>query len=460
MNKKSTLYLLIFIIAAAVLGIWFLSNQQTESGLEINLQEKKSQDQQAKTQEITVGYGFSIKPDAQTAVQEAVSTALKNFSGQNPEYAIIMTTVDYDEEKISQELNKLLPQTKIQGITSTLSVYTTKGFHASKNGSLAVMLISSPKITFGVAGVDIDNYESAKAAGKDVILKALTDAGKKPEDKPKIVYLTGSFGNEEGLLVGMQEILGKEIPIVGGSAFDNDATGQWKEFYNNQVFANGVVITAFFTDLRVGWAYEAGYDKTEYKGIITKAKGRTLYEIDNRPALEVYDEWTNGIVKEIRGDSKEDTLINIEQTALNPIAKIMGGKHGEVHYLTMHPYLWNFKDQSIGLGVEVKPGEEITLVHGTWEINLNHCRTTPNKALSSQNIKPGEGYFAIYSYCVGKYLSIPEEEREKIPVIANQTLGNIPMIGGNTGGEQGLLEGVGNEHGGLVNDIIIFAPAK
>ena len=102
----------------------------------------------------------------------------------------------------------------------------------------------------------------------------------------------------------------------------------------------------FYTDLKVGWAYEAGYDLTGNTGFITKAKDRTIYEIDNKLALDVYDEWTNGLVSKISKDSSAETLVEIEQTALNPLAKIKGGKN-ELHYLTMHPYLWNLKERSI-----------------------------------------------------------------------------------------------------------------
>jgi len=34
-------------------------------------------------------------------------------------------------------------------------------------------------------------------------------------------------------------------------------------------------------------AFVSGYFPTEYKGKITKAKGRVIYEIDGRPAAEV-----------------------------------------------------------------------------------------------------------------------------------------------------------------------------
>jgi len=412
----------------------------------------------SRAKEVAVGYGWSVKDEEREAVNEAVSSALNEFGGETPEYGVLFTTVGYDAEKVLKEVRRLLPTTKIHGGTSMFGVYTREGYHLGEKGSLAIMLVSSPKIVFGVGGAEVGEL-SAKEAGKQAILAAMKDAGREGET-PELVYIMGSFNNEEGLLAGIEEVLGKEIPVVGGSAFDDDASGKWRQFADDDIYVNGVVLTAFYTDLKIGWAYEAGYQKTQYRGIITKAKERTIYEIDNRPALDVYDEWTGGLVSEVSAGSDEDTIVEIEKTALYPFAKIMSGKHREIHYVPMHPYLWNMEDGSITLGVNVHPGEEVTVMLGTWERNLHHCQTTPNNALLSKNIKRGEGYFAIYSYCLGKMLTIPEEERSKIPLMVNSALGDMPWIGANTGGEQGLLEGVGNEHAGLVNDIIIFGPEE
>jgi len=465
MNKKSLLYLLIAAVIAAIVG-WVVFRSRLDispAGLSIT----SPQDSGPQSEEVTVGYGASVKNDLKAAVAEAVQAALVPFKEETPEYAVLFSTVGYDSEILVKEVRALLPNTKLQGGTSMYSVFNKDGYYVGEVGSLTIMLISSPKIDFGVGAADIDAIDSAEEAGspaelagKQAILAALADAGRTVEEPPKLVYMIGSFNNEEGLLAGIEGVLGKEIPVVGGSAFDDDATGKWRQFYNDDIYVNGVILTAFYTDFAVGWAYQSGYDKTSYRGTITKAEGRTIYEIDNGPALDVYNDWTGGLVDEIVGDSHEDSVVEIEQTALNPIAKILGGKHGETHYLTMHPYFWDLKGRSITLGVNVAAGDEITLVHGTWETNLNHAQTTPAQALASKNIKKGEAYFGINSYCLGKMLTIPEEERPKIPLLANQALGGIPFIGANTGGEQGLLEGVGSEHGGLVNDIIIFGPAE
>ncbi|MHC1600020.1 MAG: FIST N-terminal domain-containing protein [Candidatus Methanospirareceae archaeon] len=108
--------------------------------------------------------------------------------------------------------------------------------------------------------------------------------------------MTAAPGEEEEILAGIEEVTGKDVPVFGGSSGDNDITGKWKQFANERVYSNGISLTAIYTDLKVGWALEAGYKRSEYRGTITKAEGRTIYEIDNQPAAEVYNYWTGGKV--------------------------------------------------------------------------------------------------------------------------------------------------------------------
>jgi len=456
-KMKLTEILVVGIIIVCVFGSGCLEPEQ-EKPAEILPEPVVKSPEPDKAKDVMVGYGWSVKDGEKEAVNEAVSSALKEFGKEIPEYAVLFTTVGYDNEEVLKEVRRLLPTTRIHGGTSMFGVYTRDGYHIGEKGSLTIMLVSSPKIDFGVGGAEVDGL-SAKEAGKQAILAAIKDAGREGEH-PKLVYMMGSFNNEEGLLAGIEEVLGKEAPVVGGSAFDDDASGKWRQFANGDIYVNGVVLTVFYTDLKIGWAYESGYEKTEHRGIITKAGGRTIYEIDNRPALEVYDEWTGGLVSEVSAGSNEDVIIEIPRTALYPIAKIMSGKHREIHYVPMHPYFWDMKNKSITLGVNANVGEEVTVMLGTWERNLHHCQATTSKALLSKNIEKDEAYFAIYSYCLGKMLTIPEEERAKIPLMFNIALGDTPWVGANTGGEQGHLEGVGNEHGGLVIDVIVFGPEE
>ena len=397
-----------------------------------------------------VANSYSLKGTEIEAVGEAVSAI--NGKLVDPDYVLLFSTAGYDSEKVLQEVNRLLPNTKIYGGTSMWGVFSDKGLHKGVKGSLSIMAVSSPKITFGVGGANIDDYDSPVEAGKAAIQNAIKNAGKEGE-YPQLVLITGSVGNEEFLLEGIEEVIGWGIPVIGGSSGDNDLTGKWRQFANDKVYSNGVSLTAIFTDLIISYNYEAGYNSEEEKGVITKAEGRVIYEIDNKPAAEVYNAWCKGCVAE---KLKTGGTI-LSETSFWPLAKIIETDTG-VYPLSIHPLSISAEDKSMSIFAKIVEGDTVLLMHGDWQLLLDRSKIVPQKAMSSNDDAVlGEPVFAIFTHCAGTMLAIPEEERLKIPSLVSESLGeDVPFIGTFTFGEQGPL-GLVNHHGNLISSIIVFS---
>ena len=399
---------------------------------------------------IHVGSGWSDNNDEGKAVEEAVSSVETQLEGKSPDFAVLFSTVGYDSDKVLSEVRRLLPDVQIYGGTSCLAVQTREGFHAGEKGSLALLAVATKNITFGVGGVSIDDFPSAREAGKAAIQAAIDAAGEK--GVPKLVLITGSVGHEEELLAGIEDVIGKDVPVLGGSAGDNDISGEWKQFANGNVYSNGISLTAIYTDLSIGWAFEGGYLRSENRGTITRAEGRIIYEIDNRPAAEVYNEWTGSTVV---AEELETGGSILSDASYYPLAKIIKNE-GKEYTLSIHPLSINATDHSLEVFANVEEGDEVLLMHGDWELLLNRALTTPTKALESESLSKEDVSFGVYTYCAGTVLAIPEDERPKMPVLVKTAIGDAPFIGTFTFGEQGHIRGVGNLHGNLVNSMIVF----
>jgi len=448
MNKKIIIGLIILGIGVLIgIGTWLITKPNKEQPIEIKppeiLERKKE----------IAAYGWSIKNDEIQAVREAISMIREKLK-KSPDFAFLFSSVGYDEKKLLQETRRLLPGTKIYGGTSCLGPMTKDGFHIGEKASLAIMGVSSKEIIWGVGGADLDKL-SPQEAGKTAVLAAIENAGKEKTEKPSIIFITASPGKEETILEGIEEIVGKDVPIFGGSSGDNTITGEWRQFVNENVYSNGLSLAVVYTNLKISYFYEAGYPVTEKKGIITKAKERVIYEIDGRPAAEVYNEWTGGVFDKYLKEPGKIWGILSEST-FYPLAKVLRVPGKEPFYLTIHPLDIRL-DHSLGVFAEVTNGDEIALLHGNWEILLNRFRTTPMKALEKYNLKKDEGLFAVYTYCAGTMLAIPEKERPKMPLLVKEAVGEVPFIGTFTFGEQGYVPAIGNHHGNLVNSIVIFS---
>lgn len=399
---------------------------------------------------IGVGSGWSINDDEAKAVEEAVSSVRAQLKGKTPEFVILFSTVGYDSDKVLGEVRSLLGDVQVYGGTSCLCVQNKEGLHVGEKGSLALLAVSSESITFGIGGVSINDFSSAREAGKAAIQAAIKEAGKEGEN-PKIVLMTAAPGEEEEILAGIEEVIGKDVPVFGGSSGDNDITGKWKQFANDHVYSNGISLTAVYTDLKIAWALEAGYERSEYRGTITKAEGRTIYEIDNLPAAEVYNTWTGGAVSE----ELETGGSVLSKTTFYPLAKFLLNE-GKEYTTSIHPLSINASDHSLEVFADVEEGDEVLLMHGDWELLLNRALTTPTKALESEDLSKEDVSFAIYDFCAGTMLAIPEDERPKMPALVKTVIGDAPFIGTFTFGEQGHIRGVGNYHNNLVNWMVVF----
>ena len=406
---------------------------------------------------VSVGYGWSTEEDERAAVKEAVSMAKKQLGGVAPEYILLFSTVGYDLEKILEEARRLFGErVQIHGGTSSGAVFTLGGYHIGKSGSLALLAVASPKITFGVGGASLEEAGSARKAGTKAILEAIQNTKKKMVDHPKLILMIAAPGKEEEILLGIEDVVGKEVPIFGGSAGDNDDSGKWKEFTNTRVYSNGVVLTAVYTDLKVGWAFESGYLRTERSGIATKVKGRLIYEIDHSPAAQVYDSWMGGELTEIIKTEKDKLSIQA-RTAFYPLAKVIHGENEETYYLSTHPAAYEPSQKFLEVHTNVEEGDKLFLMRGGWELLLNRARTTSLQATVRGRILPRDLAFGISIFCAGTMWAIPSEERPKIPLLINDSLVGAPFIGAFSFGEQGFLPGVGNVHGNLVSAAVVFS---
>jgi len=437
----------VVVVSLIVVGAWAsYAHKKKDGGV---LSPELPEEQPKKGMLISVGCGWSDNNDEGKAVEEAVSSVRTQLGAKSPEFAIFFSTVGYDSNKVLSAVNSLLPDVQVYGGTSCLAVQTKEGFHVGEKGSLALLAVASKNISFGVGGASIDDFPSAREAGKAAIQAAIDAAGEK--GVPKLVLMTGSVGHEEELLAGIEEEIGKDVPVLGGSAGDNDITGEWKQFANDDVYSNGISLTAIYTDFKIGWAYEAGYLRSENRGTVTRAEGRIIYEIDNLPAAEVYNDWTGGAVSE----ELENGGSVLGKATFYPLAKIIK-KEGTEYTLSIHPLSINATDHSLEVFANVEEGDEVMLMHGNWELLLNRALTTPTKALESESLSKEGVSFGIYTYCAGTMLALPEDERPKMPVLIKTAIGDAPFIGTFTFGEQGHIRGVGNVHGNLVNSMVVF----
>jgi len=95
-------------------------------------------------------------------------------------------------------------------------------------------------------------------------------------------------GMEDAVLEGVCEVIGKQTPIIGGTAGDDARLIKNYEFANGKVYKDAAIAMAIYTDLRSGFEFGHGYTLTNETCVVTKSKEYVVNELDGKPALEIY----------------------------------------------------------------------------------------------------------------------------------------------------------------------------
>jgi hypothetical protein len=95
-------------------------------------------------------------------------------------------------------------------------------------------------------------------------------------------------GDQEEVIRGAYSVLGATVPLVGGCAGDDFKMVGTYQFHGDQVLQGGVVAAALVSDAPFGVGVCHGWTKTGEPVIVTKSGRNTVYELDDRPALDVY----------------------------------------------------------------------------------------------------------------------------------------------------------------------------
>lgn len=334
-------------------------------------------------------------------------------------------------------------------------------FHGATScrGAMTQMTTSAPVAAFVMEDARGD-YGSAlrplgddpRAAARDAIIAALK-AADRPGEVPDLIWLSSVPGSEESVIEGIQLVTGRDVPIIGGSAADNSVAGDWFVFDAARIEAKGVVVSVLFYSGQVSFAYHSGYVPTAYSGTVTSAMGRVVQEIDHRPALEVYREWTQGAVP--RPQVEDETLAILSESSLHPLGREVMHVGAVAYYLLAHPAGARANGE-LDLFACVQEGEVLTQMSGTVESLTQRAGRVADFALTAGNIRASEVQGALMTYCGGCRLTV-EDSLGEVATGVKDVLKGAPFVGAFTFGEQGAIVGAGNRHGNLMISCIVFS---
>lgn len=153
--------------------------------------------------------------------------------------------------------------------------------------SLSVAVVKFKNTVIKLAKSSLISSDQSFKAGNEISNQL------KKDDLQSIFVLSGGLSvNGSDLVNGLNEGVNEKIVITGGLAGDGKDFKKTFAIFNGSKIDDGVVAVGFYGDnVKIGHASRGGWDIFGPERVITKSKGNILYQLDGKPALELYKEY-------------------------------------------------------------------------------------------------------------------------------------------------------------------------
>ena len=366
--------------------------------------------------------GKSNNLDGTKAGAEACRQALAQLD-HKADLIIVFSTVGYNQQEMLAGVRSISKEIPLVGCSDSGEI-TGEG-PVSKH--VAVMALSSDTINFTIGvgeGTDKDSHKAGAAAAKEVKKKT-------KEDISLFTMLPdGLAENGAAAVRGVQEVFGRNFPIMGGSAGDDFLFKKTYEYYNDQVLGNSLVGIGLSGKFSFGVGVRHGWDPIGLPMKVTKAVGGKLIEVNNRPALSIYEDYFG---------KKAEELIK------EPIAKMaytypLGMSVEGSPELLIRDVIIADEKGVITCAAEIPEGSEIRLMLGDYDKAIQAAKEAAEGALSQ--LKGAKPKVIFVFDCMARNKLLGPRIGEEIVAIQDVLGKEVPLIGFYTYGEQAPLGGV------------------
>jgi hypothetical protein len=226
--------------------------------------------------------------------------------------------------------------------------------------------------------------------------------------KYAFVVCDGSFLNGSQLTLGMNAATNNNLLITGGLCGDGARFEVTLSSYNERPKEGKVVAIGFYGDsLEVSFASNGGWNPFGPERLVTKSKDNILYELDGKPALDLYKLYLGDKSKELPGAA-----------LLYPLKIISSDKEKSIVRTILNI---NEEENSMILAGDILEGSHVQLMMTNLDSIVNAAEVGALTALNNRKNKPE---LAILVSCIGRKLvldqRVEEEVEEVIEVIGKE----------------------------------------
>lgn len=285
--------------------------------------------------------------------------------------------------------------------------------------TISLTAIRFDKTTFQTHSIKVNECSNSREAGNNIAEKFDKDGLSNI-----LVISDGQLVNGSDLVKGLQEKLGNDVVLTGGLAGDGSRFQKTLVGLNEQPVEGKIVAVGFYGNyLKVSHGSMGGWDPFGPERMVTKSKENVLFEIDNKPALEIYKKYLGEYSDELPGSALLFPLsIKSQENDQSIVRTILS---------------INEDEQSLTFAGNIPQGSMARLMKANFDRLIEGASNAATTTLGKLNSPD----LAILISCVGRKLVLNQRIEEEVEVIRDIFGKNTAITGFYSYGEISPVEG-------------------
>lgn len=234
--------------------------------------------------------------------------------------------------------------------------------------------------------------------------KGLEIANLIPKENLSHVFVISEGLNLNGskLVDGFTAGLPEGVKVTGGLAADDERYMETFVIANGHADKNLIAAVAFYGDnIKIGYGSVGGWDTFGIERTITKAKENILYELDGKPALDLYAEYLGEYAKDLPASGLFFPLnirsVNNKYNVVRTVSSI------------------DKKERSLTFAGEIPEGYRGRLMRANYDNLINGAMNAGEDCITSINYNKPK--LAILVSCCGRKFILNQRIDEEIEVV-------------------------------------------
>lgn len=327
------------------------------------------------------------------ANQSEWNDAIDKIKAVDPSFVVLMAGTDVLKNgDLAKSLSMQLPSAQIIGCS-------TSGEIGGKGVSDGGIEVAAARLESGRVKTVSETLRDA-AESREIGAR-LGDGLNGADLKAVFVLSPGVNVNGSELVAGLRSKLPEGVVLTGGLAGDGTRFAETVTILNDGTHADRVVALGLYGDnLIVGAGSKGGWKPFGPARLVTKVEGNVLYELDGKPALELYKSYLGDRAAELpaSGLLYPLAILRDDQSVTGLIRTILSVDH---------------EKNSLVLAGDIPEGSRVCLMHADKYALAEGATEAAAEATGTTTPAEGES-LSICVSCVGRRLVMGEDVDDEI----------------------------------------------